>query len=269
MYGRLSPLARLIALFLGLSIGCNTYELQAASIKQWVETVFDTALGYVDFPIRSGSNETTQDNQQLRSNPSTLTSLSNAPTNGPAPEIVISEPQQSTIIPFLGYLPEIGPPSLRFTAVAPPINRHSLIPIPLPVANADEANKDNQTNEDPQEILFNMISSLIAEEFTAPTTEEAEATSVAEVDTSEAPTPQPLPSSEPSIPAGSDTTADDANYTDFLNPDEIILYFEEQTQNEGTTNSIGLPLRVPSKNTPDASPYPARATYQQSPESEN
>lgn len=246
--------------------------LHAYTIEQWVNDIFDNAIGYGNFQLTTSAPEPVA--KQAKPLPTTAKPT---PPNSTAP--IASSPAVTdrklphhTGLPFAGYLPEVGPPALRYKTVARPINRRALIPSPLPSAPEDPNNKDNALEKDPQQVLYNMISSIIAEEFSAKPTPPPDPTPTSQPTTSEeatvdAPQPTQLQTTQATPTLNTDETAENTSFTEFLNPDEIVLFFEEQTQtNDTTTNSVGIPVSIPSDTTPDASPYPSRATFEQPPE---
>jgi len=171
-----------------------------------------------------------------------------------------------TKLPFHGYLPDIGPPAFRFAQVPPPFDRNTLVPVPLPMS-AEEKAALAKGEEKPQETLHDMISAIIEEEFANQTTEEKPPADIAPDEATTVESTEPA-TTTPEVPEPATTTPQDPetpeDYTEFLNPDEIIYYFEEQIQNNESTNtSLGIPLSLPTESTPDVAPNPSRATFEQ------
>ena len=170
-----------------------------------------------------------------------------------------SEASAEAVVPaFRGYLPEMGVNGLRLKRVGRPVDRSRLIAGIESWQSADNEAEKSEVSISSDEQLRAIISAILSEKLAD--------LKLSEIDADRTENSNPATSaanSELKIKSGlnpAEQISQNSNYTEFLNPDDIVLYFEEQLQADGVErNSIGVPLAVPVNTGPQVTPYPSRA----------
>lgn len=162
---------------------------------------------------------------------------------------------EPVIIPFKGYLPEIGVLPFRTEEAPTHFNRARLIA--LPTEAMEEPMKKEMEN---QESLQDLMNSLIEEEMNEDKMKKEEM--MGPEPPTETETKTEPEATEPEAEEASDSAG---AYTDFVNPDEILLYFEKQTLNDNpnSQSTIGFPITVPNQSAPQTPVKPSEATFEQ------
>lgn len=171
------------------------------------------------------------------------------------PELLVKEkpvdPYAPVRIPFKGYLTEEAIQHLRTKQPKGSFDRAKLVALPQPIVEEPPAEKMMEAEEKPKP--QNFVDMLIENALSTPSVEEAPE-----------PQPEPVviePIPEPVEPTQPQSTGNE-QLTDFVNPDDILLYFETEVPGPNGNSTLGLPILAPNENNSTTAQPPSEGTYQ-------